>query len=141
MITDLSNFDPFPIHFLGPISLIVGAGSGPARVFAFGHELLMTPAIAALNTDRNGEFRFLDLLDDEARQVAAWGEVRARRGRWPEGVSRLEPSSYEWELAREAARQEAWKLADESKRAAALADVVSQFGAAPRTSKTVGQFQ
>lgn len=137
MTAEPTEFAPFPIHFLGPVTLVADADSGRGRVFAYGHELRMTPEIVALNTDRNGECRLAELIDDEAGQVNAWGAVRVRRGPWPEGVSRLEPGSYEWELAREAARQEAWKLADETKRSTAVADVVAQFGAAPRTSKTV----
>jgi len=135
MTTDSTGFAPFPTHFLGPVSLVADSGRG--RVFAYGHELQLTPEIVALNTDRNGTCKLAELIDDEAAQVKEWGTVRVRRGPWPEGVSRLEPGSYEWELAREAARQEAWKLVDETRRAAAVADVVSQFGAAPRTSKTV----
>lgn len=121
------KFEPFPVHFLKPVSLRVTGGLDGGRVLGFGDELTVTEDIVKLNTDRLGNCGLLDAIEQ--------GEA-VRRGPWPDGVSRLLPGSFEWEAARERARKAAHKLDDPEERARALAKVTEVYGPAP-TSRTL----
>ncbi len=120
--------------------LTIATGSAlhsTSTVLRRGDELLIDALVQA-NTDRTGRCPMLELLDDEPAQLAIWGRVRVmiRRGPWPDGESRIEPGSAEWSDAREAARQAAHAIEDETDRARALAAVREEYGDVP-TSKTL----
>lgn len=136
-----AGFDPFPAHFLAAVTIRLGAGPSGGRVVGYGQEVLVTPAMRRLNLDRSGRCKLLDLIDDEDAQVRAWGRVVIRRGSWPEGVSRLERGSHEWDQAREAARRQAHLIEDEAERQSGLRRVTEEFGSAPSTSKTLGYYR
>lgn len=102
---------PIQIHFLGPVT--VPTHPGVSMAFSFGQELTVTEAVAQAGRDRHGVNPLLSLLDDEPGQRRAWGEVRVRRGPWPEGVERIQPGTWEWEAARVAALQVAHSEPDE----------------------------
>ncbi len=119
--------------------LTIATGSAlhsTSSVLRRGDELLIDRALVQANTDRTGRCPVLELLDDEPAQAAVWGRVMVRRGPWPDGESRIEPGSAEWSDAREAARQAAHAIEDETDRARALAAVREEYGDVP-TSKTL----
>ena len=79
----------------------------------------------------------LDLLDDEAQQVARWGQVMIRRGPYPTDAEPWDRVGDQvWKDAREEARRAAWAQPTEASRGAALAAVRERFGDAPTTSTT-----
>lgn len=132
-----SGEDPFTVHFLAPITIATSAAAGGnGSVVSYGQELLVDPRIRRINQDRNGACLWLDLLDDEAGQVKRWGRVMVRRGPWPEGQTRIDPTSKDWRDAREAAHQQARKILNETKRATALQEVSDHFGDAAATRRT-----
>lgn len=120
------------IHFLASGMTVAG------RVWRRGDELLITQDIRAACTDRHG-FCVLDLTADE--QVERFGRVHWRPGVWPEGQSRLEPGSPEWQDAREAARRGAHAIQNEQERVAALRRVTEEYGPAGPTSRTLATYQ
>lgn len=126
------------IHFLSALTVHVPNGSrfGRGRVMTFGEELPITDELRRLNTDRHGNC-WLDLVDDEPAQEARWGCVMFRRGPWPSDRLRFAPGSFEWEDARERARQKAWREDDPARRAELLRAVKEEYGPAP-TSRTIG---
>jgi len=130
--------ESYVIHFFGPLTVQVSAGMTGTRVMERGQQLLVTPALRQLNTDRLGN-SWLDVLDDEAAQLRRWGKVMARRGPWPSESSRLVPGSAAWAEAREAARQAAHRIEDLGQRERALAQVREEFGALP-TSRTLASY-
>lgn len=133
--------ESFWVHFLGAVTMLVSP-YGPGRVFTYGEELLVTPAIRELNLDRAGRWRFIDeLLDDDEAQVLSYGEVIVRRGRWPDGLGRLLPGSFEWQDARDAARAAAHALPDRQAQKAALSDVEARFGTPLTTSRTIADYR
>jgi hypothetical protein len=133
-------FEPFLIHALGAVTVHVSQSSTAGAVtLAYGQELLVTEEVVEANRDRLGRVRLLELLDDEAAQVAAWRSVRLRRGPWPE-MSRLQPGSFEYEDAFERARQAAHRIDDPDERRAALARVRSEYVTSP-TSRTLCEFR
>lgn len=104
----------------------------------YGDELTVTAPLVAASLDRNGK-SWLDLVDEEPRQIQRWGRVMFRRGPWPEGVSRIQPGSAKWLDAREAARAEAHNIEDPAERDHALQRVRHEFGDVP-TSRTVAVY-
>ena len=82
------------------------------------------------------------MLDDEAAQLARWGEVRVRRGPWPDGTPKIKPGTHAWDAARDRARALALALPFEPEQRAALAEVTATYGlpsqAHSRTIPTYG---
>jgi len=83
--------EPITIHGLDPSGLNVVVGGAPDQPFTaraetlnFGDELVITPAIRELNTDRDGVC-WLDWTPDE--QGAHWRRIRFGRGPAPESVT------------------------------------------------------
>ena len=134
--------EPIPVHFVASgLTIVVDAsGSGVARVMEYGSELTITPELVQANTDRVGNCPLLDLLDDDEAQARRWGKVMVRRGPWPADLSRIERGSLQWDDAREAARQKAWKIDDPNDRARALAQVKEHYGPQPTTSRTIADY-
>jgi hypothetical protein len=121
---------PFVVHFLASMAIpVTTAMHGNAFIASYGSELTVTPEIIEAALDRLGQPpAWLRLLDDEAEQVRVWGEVRVRRGPWPEGVDRVQPGSPEWDDARVAALRAAALLPDEGQQRAAAARVREKYG-------------
>lgn len=114
------SFHDFTVHFLGSLTVTASASTlGCGRITEYGQEMRITEALRTINTDRNGDC-WLDLVDNEPAQVARWGRRMFARGPWPEGEPRIEHGSPAWQDAREAARQEAWRIEDPAARAARL---------------------
>ncbi len=139
MTTTKTAFEPFLVHFLDTMTITVSASiHGCGRTVEHGQEMLITPAIRKVNTDRVGNC-WVDLIDDEPRQIQRWSKVIVRRGPWPEGQPRWEHGSLAWDDAYEAARAEAWKIEDAAARSARLAAVRAEFNP-PATSRTIGTY-
>jgi len=126
------------IHFLvSGQTVIVGDGLTSSVVFRRGDTLEITDHIIELNTDREGKCALLLTADE---QFEKWGSVRFAPGEFPATELHYEPNSFELRRAREAARQEAHRIADADKRMSALAGVEARFGPAPRTDTEMGLF-
>lgn len=130
------------IHFLAPITIVTGPGDGVApraEVMDYGTELELTERILQLNQRPDGSSIF-DLVGDEERQVSCFNTVVFRPGTWPEGVVRVRPGDPRWERMREAARQAAHAVVDDSERARQLRQVRRDFGEPRPTSRTTATY-
>ncbi len=77
------------------------------------------------------------VVHDAAEQVRRWGRVRLGPGPFPADSERYERDTADWRMAREQARQDAWKEPNTERRNAALAEVHRRFGPGPVTSTTI----
>jgi hypothetical protein len=122
------------VHFYA--SMTVPIDRWHNRVMAYGDVLEVTDEMRNESYDRNGG-SWLDVVDDEERQIERWGRIVMGSGPWPSGMPRIEPGSMDEEDAREAAQKAAWRRPTEEEQAAALAAVVDRFGPNPVTSRTL----
>lgn len=136
---------PFVVHFLGsltvPTSNRMHASSFSAT---YGSELTVDDAVRAAGVGRYGRpATWLQLVDDEEQQVRLWGEVRVRRGPWPEGVDRIQEGSPAWDDRRVAALRAAAMLPDADQQRIPAARVREKYGSATEarshTIATYGQ--
>ena len=110
------------LHALAPIS-VIGSASGHPITLSRGDELTVTRELIRLNTSRTGECAF----DNASRFMAG----PAPTGMLPDhGSSR-------WEQLREAARAQAFQLADVLEREKALAELRDTFGPPDSRSRTL----
>lgn len=100
-----------------------------------GETYVITENIISASKDAGGNSWLRHLVSEEA-QLAAWQEVRFGLGPAPVDLV-PEHGTSEWRMAREEARQAAWREPDHERRAAALAAVNAKFGDAPLTSTTL----
>ncbi|KQS57823.1 hypothetical protein ASG36_14625 [Geodermatophilus sp. Leaf369] len=126
---------PFQVHFVGggitvPTQVDHEGNASWAECFGYGADFIVTPEIleAARRNSRDGRSIF-DLSEEE--QVARWGEVKLKRGPWPEGKTRHEPGGIRWITAREEAVYRANNLATEGEQKAARARIAAEFGPVP----------
>lgn len=102
--------------------------SGEATVMARGQRLVVTPAIRAANTGRDGSCVF-DL--DAAGQERRFGRVLWEVGEGPpDGFDHWEPGSFQHDQARANALKEAAEIADPDEQRIALAKVREKYGTA-----------
>jgi hypothetical protein len=125
---------PVKVHFYAPMSVAIDRWH--SRVMAYGDVLDVGDETRSESYDRNGK-SWLDVVDDEHRQIERWGRIVMGSGPWPDGMPRIEPGSMDEEDAREAAHKAAWRRPTEEEQAAALAAVVGRFGPNPVTSHTL----
>lgn len=118
---------PMTVHFKSALTVHVSERPTRACIFAYGDELEITEEIVRLNTDRFGRCALLERIDTDGTICS---------GPWPEGVSRLEPGSFEYAEARERAVRDAHALSDPSAKQEALHRVRQDFGSVP-TSRTI----
>jgi hypothetical protein len=131
------------VHFLATINVHTRPDSyASSRLFNYGDELLMTPEIVEANRDRLGRRPLLDLLHDEGEQVRRFGRRVIAPGPWPEGLSRIQPGSHQWDDAREDALAAASLLPTEEERKVAREQARAVWGmpdsAKSRTIATYG---
>lgn len=122
------------VHVLYPFVWVYSGDGLTAR-----SDVLETGTVVTLTAEmieRNSHV--LALLDDPDAQEAKFRRVVVGRGDWPAHLETWTYGTPEWATAREAARQAAWKLDDESLRNKALRGVEKRFGQAP-TNRTTQQ--
>jgi hypothetical protein len=108
------------IHFTSAHNVAVSTAPNGTVICAYGTELLLTDEIIALSRGRDGHSTLLDRIER--------GDCGIHLGRWPADLPRLQPGSFEWHDAREAARKRAWSVEEEAERRAALSRVQAEFG-------------
>lgn len=116
------------VHFLNAMAVSSAPTfSAPPLLMERGQTLTLTADIIDASTDRAGN-SWLDLVDDQPAQIRRWGREMFARGPWPEGMPRWVAGTPSWEAARDVAYANAWAIANESERNAALAEVEAEFG-------------
>ena len=127
-------------HFLatGVTFLVSTKSAGGGAVSTRGDELVITEDMLEANTDRNG-WCWLELLTDQAAQVARYGRQLIAEGPRPEGMLSTEPGSPEHTEARSRALAEAFAENEPEDRLTALANVRSTYGNLT-TSTTLATF-
>lgn len=141
-MTTPESFEPFIVHGVGrkgSLTVHRPTHQGGPTVLGYGHEVVITAETVELMTDRLGRCALLDWLSDEAQQLLSLGEVRIRRGPWPEGERRELPGSLAYDAAREVARLAAHAIAEPAAKAEALAKMRADFGDR-RTSRTLATY-
>jgi hypothetical protein len=126
------------VSFYGSITLSVGtseADSFKSILTRFGADYEITPELLEHNDS------LWALIDDPEAQERRWKRTGplVARGRWPEKVPRWERGSYEQDQARDTARAEAFKIADENERRKALRRVDDLYGL-KSTSYNLGSY-
>lgn len=133
-MTDSKQVLPSEIHFYAPMTIPIDQWHN--RVTSYGDVVEVSDEMRVESYDRNGN-SWLDVVEDEERQIARWGRTVMASGPWPSGMPRIEPGSMDEEDVREAAHKAAWMRPTEEEQAAALAAVVDRFGPNPVTSHTL----
>lgn len=127
---------PVRIHFLRAVTLLTSSSiTGMGRVYAFGDELDVTPALIEANRDRNGKspLAWVEAGEEEWRR----GEVIvARRGPWPAGTCKLENGSFAWTDAKAGAIKTALSVDDQAERQQRRREVEAFYGPSKPTSET-----
>lgn len=113
----------------GGFTVATGGGyAASAHVARPNESICLTAAIIAASFSASG-WSWLSIIDDDAAQLARWGEVRFRTGQAPTVAPVAFPvGSPEWLEARQTAVTEAWAHPTAEARASALADVAERFG-------------
>jgi hypothetical protein len=125
------------VHFLGSVAIHQPSNGAPmpSLLCQYGSEIVLTADVIQANRDREGRWPLLDVLDDEATQVAMFGKRLIAPGPWPTNQPRYEAGSFEEDQAREEAHQAASSISDEQERGRALADVRARFGTRGRSTE------
>ena len=130
--TKTTQTEDLVVHFVGGGLIVPTSVDHEGRVnhsenFAYGAELVVTPEILAA-TRRRTSAGIFDLSEEQ--QQARWGQVKIRRGPWPEGRTRHQPGTIRWSVARDEALAAAWAQPTEQTQRAAMARVNAEFGPA-----------
>lgn len=136
------TFEPILVHGVGKrgsLTIHRPSHEGGPTVLGYGQEMRISAEAVELGTDRLGRCLLMECLEDEAFQIVKFGEVRIRRGPWPEGEMRELPGSLAHDAAREAARLAAHALPDAAAKAEALSKMRAAFGD-HRTSRTLATY-
>lgn len=112
---------PQTIHFTAGTQLL-------GTNFDYGDELTIEESMVPAVSDKNGRIAIFELLSDPEAQRRRWGSWRVRPGPWPDGISKIQPGSMRWEIARSDHYRWARGLRFESQRDEALADARKRFG-------------
>jgi len=124
------------IHLLRAVTLLTSSSiTGMGRVYAFGDELEVTPAIIEANRDRNGKSS-LAWVEDGEDEWRRGDVIIARRGPWPAGTCKLESGSFSWTDAKAAAIKTALSVDDPLERQQRRRQVEEFYGPSKPTSKT-----
>ncbi len=125
------------VHFLhGGLNLDTSpAGSPLWEPCDRGRELVLTTTMIASTKDRQGK-SWLEMLDDEARQLERWGHVAVARGPWPEGLDTLDPEGSAWLIERDRAYAEAARTEDPIRRQQLRSAADERFGGSPGQHST-----
>jgi len=122
------------------LALTVGSGETTNAIsLTRGMVVVLTDAMIAANTDRNGD-TWLSLIDDPDGQIEKWSEVYLAPGRPGASFFPWIRGSVEAELERGRQLDAAHKIADENERSQAIAAIHARFGKV-RTSRTIAQYQ
>lgn len=103
-------------------------GFGVGEVIGYGSEFEISSERVRNSFDRHGHSLLVEILRDEAAQLATFGEIVCRRGPWPTGVLRTRPGSVAHAEAAQAAREAAFKIADPDRRAHRLREIRDAYG-------------
>ncbi|QCR18574.1 hypothetical protein [Agrococcus sp. SGAir0287] len=116
-VADPGFDEPIQIHIRAPYVRFESGG----RYYQPGEHVTITPerVTSEMWTDRDGNNTFTAQLD---------AGVRFRRGPWPSWEPVWVYGSDEWREARQAARADALKIADEDERGAALDALSERYG-------------
>jgi hypothetical protein len=122
------------VHALEAFNLHTSdTGFGGGAIVKRGDEIVCTDVILRLNT-------FLQHSGDEDYQIARFGKRLVGVGEWPDGKLTTRPGERDHELARDMARQAAWREPEGPQRAAALRAVEAKFGPGPSTSTQIAYY-
>lgn len=123
--TDLKPGDQF--HVLG--SITIPYSNNHSAVVQRGQTVTVTAEMLELTTDRNGD-SWLDDVDDEAAQVARWGQRLIAPGECPQDVLwfNSEGDTASIGVARALALEEARAHSDPAERRERVAEVNARYG-------------
>lgn len=105
-------------------------GGDPALMLKRGDSFIVTQGMLEADLDRNGKPSWSILVHDPDAQYAKWGKLYLAPGEAPADMEPWIPGDADWKEAREAARQAAWRIADEAEQKQAFQEIRRKFGPA-----------
>lgn len=105
-------------------------GGDPSLLLKRGDSFVVTQGMLDADLNKHGQPSWSVLVHDEAAQYAKWGKLYLAPGEAPADMEPWLPGDADWHMAREEARQRAWRIVDEQEQKEAFQAIHRKFGPA-----------